>query len=447
MRNDIDPLLEGGSQEMPVLRKLVESYTPQQLSESWHELDPQQAHRIFLALDLEKKVELINLLSVGDQEDIVAFLSEQNTRLLVEEMEPDDLVDLMQKVSGEVRHSVWESLNDETKRETLFLLRFDEDDAAGLMTPRYSAIRQGRTVAEAIRFIRNKTSEAETIYYIYIVDALNRLKGVLSLRQLLMATDETRVDDIMTVDPLAVRDNTDQEEVARLMDSHDLIAIPVVNEGNRLLGIVTVDDIIDVIREEQTEDVYKMGAMDGIAHPYLDTTIIGLVKKRIPWLILLLLLGTVTTNVLHHYESIILGAAFLFIFMPVITQTGGNAGGQSSTLMIRGLATGEIQFKEFWRIVGRELTVGLLLGLATGLVIFLRSYLLPPGVELVQAAVIGSALVFVVLFSTIVGTIAPLIIARLGFDPTVMSAPLMATLIDVVGITIYFEIAKYLLRL
>ena len=187
--------------------------------------------------------------------------------------------------------------------------------------------------------------------------------------------------------------------------------------------------------------------MDGLVHPYLDTSVFGLVKKRIPWLILLLLLGTVTTNVLHHYESIVVGAAFLFIFMPVITQTGGNAGGQSSTLMIRGLATGEIHFRDFWQVMWRELFVGLLLGLGTGAVIFARSVFLPPGVETLQALAIGISLIIVVLFANIIGAIAPLAISKLGFDPTVMSAPLMATLIDVCGITIYFEIAKSILDL
>jgi magnesium transporter len=315
------------------------------------------------------------------------------------------------------------------------------------MTPRYSAIQIDRTVGQTIRFIRNKTAEAETIYYIYVVDSLSRLKGVLSLRQLLTSPDDVKIKEIMISDPVFVREDTDQEDTAKILESHDLIALPVVNDAGKLLGIVTVDDIIDVIREEQTEDVYKMGAMDGVAIPYLNTSIIGLVKKRIPWLVILLLLGTVTTNVLHHYESIILGAAFLFIFMPVITQTGGNAGGQSSTLMIRGLATGEIHFRDAWRIIARELLVGILLGIGTGVVIILRSFLLPPGINIEQSLAIGCALVFVVLFATIIGTVAPLLIAKLGFDPTVMSAPLMATVIDVVGITIYFEIARYLLRM
>jgi magnesium transporter len=429
------------------LRTLVAGFTPQSLSEIWSDFDPEHARRIFLALDLEKKAELINHLPDTEQEKIITFLSEQNTRLLVEEMEPDDLVDLMQSVSHDVRHSVWDSLSDEARKETLFLLKFDEDEAAGLMTPRYSAIQRGRTVAETIRFLKNKSSEAEIIYYVYVVDKLNRLQGVLSLRQLIMSADETPIADIMKTDPVTVREDTDQEEVAQILQAHELLALPVVDESGKLLGIVTFDDIMDVITDEQTEDVYKMGAMDGVADPYLSTSLLRLVKKRIPWLILLLLLGTVTTNVLHHYEALILNAAFLFIFLPVITQTGGNAGGQSSTLMIRGLATGQIQLRDFKRILWRELVVGLMLGIGTGAVIFLRSYFLPPGVDLSQALAIGSSLILVVFFATIVGTLAPLLIARLGFDPTVMSAPLMATIIDVVGITIYFEIAGSILGL
>ncbi len=429
------------------LRKLLSDIIPQELSDIWSALEAEEAQRIFLSLDIEKKADLISSLPDYEQEKIIRYLSERTTRLLVEEMEPDDLVDLMQSVSYDVRRSVWESLSDKAKRETLFLLRFDEDDAAGLMTPRYSAVQQELTVAETIRFLKNKSSEAETIYYVYVVDKLNRLKGVLSLRQLIVATDATLVKDIMNPDPVSVREDIDQEEVAQILRAHELIALPVLDEAGKLLGIVTFDDIMDVITDEHTEDVYKMGAMEGFADPYLSTPLHKLVKKRIPWLVLLLLLGTVTTNVLHHYEAIILHAAFLIIFLPVITQTGGNAGAQSSTLMIRGLATGQIQFRDFKRILWRELLVGLMLGLGTGAVIFLRSYFMPPGVELTQAIAIGSALIFVVFFSTFVGALAPVLIARLGFDPTVMSAPLMATLIDVAGITIYFEIAIHILHL
>jgi len=309
MAGEIDKLREGARLSTPELKALLADVTPQTLSEIWGEFDPEYARRLFLAIDIRKKADLISYLPDYEQEKIITYLSEQNTRLLLGELEPDDLVDLIQSASREVRHSVWESLSDEAKRETLFLLRFDEDDAAGLMTPRYSAVQEGLNAAETIRFLRNKSSEAETIYYVYVVDKLHRLKGVLSLRQLIMAPDATLVKDIMTPDPISVREDTDQEEVAQILQAHELIALPVVDDTGKLLGIVTFDDVMDVMNEEHTEDIYRMGAMNGRAIPYLGTSILRLVRKRVPWLIILLMLGTVTTNVLHHYESLILNAA------------------------------------------------------------------------------------------------------------------------------------------
>lgn len=444
--SDIDDRFERvGDMSESEIRDMVADEPLERLFAYWSELDNENAARVFLALTPERRVAFMNAVPTTSQERIIDFLSERNVRLLLSEMEPDDLADMLQSVSQGVRKSVWQNLSDETRRETLFLLRFDEDDAAGLMTPRYLAIQSEITTAQALRFIRRNASDVETVYYVYVVDKLKRLRGVLSLRGLLTAPDETPVSQIMTRGVVTVREDSDQEYVARVLESHDFVAVPVVDERERLLGIVTFDDVMDVIREEHTEDVYKMGAMDGMVEPYLDSSLLGLVKKRVPWLILLLLLGTITTNVLHHYESIIVGAAFLFVFMPVITQTGGNSGGQSSTLMIRGLATGEIHLRDFRRVMFREILVGILLGLATGAVIIARSYFLPPGVEFQQSIAIGVSLAMVVLIATVVGALAPLVIYKLGFDPTVMSAPLMATLIDVIGITVYFEASKLIL--
>jgi magnesium transporter len=424
---------------------IYDEHPLEQLLREWDAADEETRVAIFASLASEKRIALIKALPSSDHEPIIAALDDQGIARLLADMEPDDLVDIMQNTSAEVRHSVWNNLNEDMRKETLYLLRFDEDDAAGIMTPRYLALQSGATVDMALRFIRSSAESVETIYYIYVVDGLQRLKGVLSLKTLLTTPDTVRVGEIMEREIISVDESTDQEEVARTLETHDFLALPVVDSNGRLLGIVTFDDVIDVIREEHTEDMYKMGAMDGVVEPYFNITILGLVKKRIPWLIILLILGTVTTNVLHHYESIIIGAAFLFIFMPVITQTGGNSGGQSSTLMIRGLATGEIHTRDFWSVMARELVVGAILGLATGIVIIARSILLPPGVEFLQAVAIGASLVVVVLFSNIVGALAPIAIYRLGYDPTVMSAPLMATLIDVCGITIYFEMAKLIL--
>jgi len=429
------------------LKEFLSSVTITDLLDSWDFLSEEEQLKVFLGLPLEKKVDLVNELSPSEQEKLIEELSEQNIRAFLEGMEPDDVTDFMQAVNPEIRKSVWNNLSEEAKRETLFLLRFDEDDAAGIMTPRCMAIRASLTVSQAMNFIRKNVQNVETIYYIYVIDETKRLTGVISIKDLLSAGDLEVVRDIMETRVISVLDDTDQEEAAHILETYDLITLPVVDTYHRLLGIITFDDVIDVIREEHSEDTYRMGAIAGATARYLDTSVWGLVKKRVPWLIILLLVGTITTNVLHHYESIIFGAAFLFMFMPVIIQTGGNSGGQSSTLMIRGLATEEIHTHDFWKIFLKEMAVGLIMGIITGCVIIARSYILPPGVSIYQAVTIGSALVFVVLFSTLVGAVAPLLIRRLGFDPTVMSAPLMATLIDVCGLTIYFETARVFLDL
>lgn len=431
------------------LKKNLKEISTQDLIENWDDLSEDEEKIIFRNLPLDMKIDLMDSLSAKDQEDIIRNLTDggiSGIKQLLKEMEPDDLVDIIQSASPDVRKSVWENLSDDVKKEMIFLLKFDEDDAAGLMTPRYIAIKSNITVGQALKFIRGQhAKDVETLYIVYVVDQLKRLIGLVSLRDLLEHEDDEIIKNIMETDIISVHDDTDQEETAKIFITYGFLAVPVVDENNVLLGIVTYDDIIDVIREEQTEDVYKMGAMTGEVEPYLDTSIWGMVKKRVPWLVVLLFLGTITTNVLAHYESIVLGAAFLFIFMPVITQTGGNVSNQSSALMIRGLATGEIEGEDMWRILLRELVIGLLMGVITGAAIFFRGVLFPPEITLFQATAISISLCFVVVFSTVLGAFAPLLIHKMGFDPTVMSGPLLSTFIDVCGLSIYFEITKFIL--
>ena len=413
----------------------------------WDGLTPTEELKIFSLLDLDKKVDLIGALPPARQESLVTAMSAEHTRFLLEEMDPDDLTDFMQSISLEVRESVWNSLSDEAKQETLFLLKFDADDAAGLMTPRYLAITARRTIAQALAWIRKSANSVETVYYVYVVDQLKRLRGVISLRDMLTAEDSDLIEDIMVKMVISAREDTDQEEVARTLETYDLLALPVVDGYNRLLGIVTFDDVFAVIRDEQTEDIYRMGAMGGGTERYLDSSLWTLIKKRIPWLAILLVAATLTTNVLSFFESLFVAASVLTLFIPTITGTGGNSGTQSSTLIIRGLATGELHFHDFWRILLKEVFVGLSIGLCMGGLIVLRSVLLPPFIGIHEALTVGIALTFVVLFATLVGATAPLLINRMGFDPTVMAAPLMATFIDIAGLTIYFIAAKYLLGL
>jgi len=429
------------------LRNILSDLSASEIAEIWDQFSAEENLRIFLLIHQEKRGDLLSELPVYEQEHLIRELSEQATRSLLNEMEPDDLVDLIQSLSPELRASVWENLNEETRQETTFLLRFDEDDAAGLMTPRYAAILADITVAQALHFIRSSMDTMETIYYIYVVDQLKRLTGVVSLKDILRAKDGDLIENIMIRNVVYVKDDTDQEETARVLENHGLIALPVVDRFNRLLGIITFDDVIEVIREEQTEDIYKMGAMGGDTLSYLETSIWGLVKKRIPWLIILLVTGTITTNVLHIYQPMLVMAAFLTLFIPVITQTGGNSGTQSSTLMIRGLATGELHFRDMGKVLMKEILVGLLIGITTGGVILARAYLTPPGIELMQAVAIAISLCCVVIFATVLGALVPMLIHRVGFDPTVAAGPLMSTVIDVCGLTIFFEVSRRILNL
>ncbi|WP_319476824.1 magnesium transporter [Marispirochaeta aestuarii] len=444
---DLNEILSEQPHTPAQLNELLAGIPLAELIDQWDSLEEEQKKEVFHALDREDKGDLLISLPALEQAALTEMIGDGDFKDLLQDMEPDDLVDFIQAASSEVRKTLWRKLSPESKREILYLLRFDEDDAAGLMTPRFLAVQSHISVSQALHFLRRNAKKVEMVYYIYVVDKERRLQGVCSLKDILTAPDDAIIENVMEREIIAVREDTDQEEVAKILETYDVMALPVVNSQNALLGIITFDDIIDVIREEQTEDVYKMGAMEGGLDRYLDSSIVALVKKRVPWLIILLLVGTITTNVVHHYESLVIGAAFLFVFMPVITQTGGNTGSQSSTLMIRGLATGEIHFRDIGTVMLKEILVGLIMGFVTGGVIILRSYLLPPGIPLFDAAVIGVSLTFVVVFSTFIGALAPLVIHRMGFDPTVMSAPLMATVIDVCGLTIYFETARIFLGL
>jgi magnesium transporter len=427
------------------LKSLVVDIPMSELIEVWDDLDEEEELKIFGVLDLEHKVDLIHELPISKQEMLIKSLTGEHAKALLAEMDPDDLTDFIQSVSPEVRESVWNALEDEAKEETRLLLKYDYDDAAGLMTTRYLALRPNLRVAQALAWVRRTMQNVETVYYIYVLDPLKRLIGVVSLRDLLAGDDEDLVQNVMVKKVITVFQDTDQEEAAKILETYDLLALPVVDHYHRLLGIVTFDDIIDVIREEQTEDIYKMSAVAASRATYLESSVLSLVRRRIPWLIVLLLAATITTNVIAGYRHVLEAAVVLAFFIPIVTGTGGNSGTQSATLMIRGLATGELRFNDLGRIVGKEILIGMLIGVCLGALTIVRAMLLPPQINFNEALAVGTAMCFVVIVASLVGALAPLIISRLGFDPAVMAGPLMATLIDVSGLTIYFETARLLL--
>lgn len=295
-----------------------------------------------------------------------------------------------------------------------------------------------------MQFVRKNAQELRSLYYVYVVDRLQRIVGVLSLRNILAneeRTPDTSVADLMEDKVVSVQEDTDQEEVVKIMERYNLLYIPVIDKLDRILGIVTIHEALHVLRLEQTEDVYKMGAMEGTANRYLGSKVWHLVLKRVPWLILLLLAGTLTTNLLSAFQPLMSSTLFLIWFLPVITQTGGNISTQSSTLLIRGLARNEVSFSNLMQVFWKELRVSIILASFLSLVILLRGMYFPPGIAFEQALIVATALFFVSIFSALIGALSPLLIARFNLDPTVMTGPLMGTIIDLVGMALYFSIA------
>jgi magnesium transporter len=365
---------------------------------------------------------------------------------------PDDAADVIQAAPVEDRAHLIELLDDAMRREVVGLLAYAEDDAGGLMSPRYARLRPEMSVDEAIAYLRRQAREhAETLYYVYVLDPDQKLLGVITFRDLLMAPSDRRVRDIMHTEVVTAREDMDQEELSKLFAEHDYIAIPVVDSDGRVKGIVTVDDIVDVVREEATEDIQKFGGMEALDAPYLEIGFSRMVRKRAGWLAALFIGEMLTATAMGHFETEIARAVVLALFVPLIISSGGNSGSQASTLVIRAMALGELRLRDWWRVVRREVAAGLSLGtiLATiGLVRILAwqaAFGLYGEHYALIAMTVALSLIGVVMWGTMIGATLPMLLTRLGFDPASASAPFVATLVDVSGILIYFTVASLVL--
>jgi magnesium transporter len=367
---------------------------------------------------------------------------------------PDDAADLIQHVPPERRESCMSLLDDPTRREVSGLLAYAEDEAGGLMNPRYARLRPEMSVDEAIAYLRRQAREqTQTLPYSYVLDAEERLVGTVSYRQLFAAASADRVAEVMTGDPIAVAPDTDQEEIARLIARHRLAAIPVVDGGGRMQGVITADDIVEVEREEATEDIQKIGGTAALEAPYFDTGLMAMIRKRAGWLSVLFVGETLTATAMGRFQEEISRAVVLALFVPLVISSGGNSGSQATTLIIRAMALGEVRLREWWRVVGREFRSGLGLGAVLGTLgaigillsqAFAHRY--AEGVTVPLAITVGVSLLGVVLWGTLVGSMLPFLMRRLGFDPAIASAPFVATLVDVTGLVIYFTTAQVVMR-
>ncbi|TFU17627.1 magnesium transporter [Thermus tengchongensis] len=429
------------------LKRLLEETHPQDLLAVWDDLEGEHRYVVLTLLPKDRAAEVFANLPAEAQAEYLKTLPPWRVRELLEELSLDDLADALQAVEEEdpaLFRRLKEALDPETRAEVEELTRYEEDEAGGLMTPEYVAVREGMTVEEVIRFLRRAAPDAETIYYIYVVDEAGRLKGVLSLRDLIVADPKTKVAEIMNPKVVFARTDTDQEEVARLMADYDFTVLPVVDEDGVLVGIVTVDDVLDVLEEEATEDIHRMAAVDVPDLVYSQASPIALWMARVRWLVILILTGMVTSSILQGFESLLEAVTALAFYVPVLIGTGGNTGNQSATLIIRALATRDLDLKDWRRVLLKEGAVGFLLGLTLALLL-LGKVVLDGQWALVP--VVGLALFLIVLFANLVGALLPFALRRLGVDPALLSNPLIATLTDVTGLLIYLTLARLLLNL
>lgn len=422
------------------------------LAQDWFSLSPAERLDLFSALPADEADSFFLTLSYHEQAELVLLLSPLQRQIWLRRLAPDDVADLIQQTSEERRHELLNALDELSRREVTALLAYQEDAAGGLMNPRFARVRPDMTADEAISYLRFQARDVETIYYAYVIGNDQRLLGVISFRDLFSAERERPVRDIMHTSFVAVTEEMDQEEVAALFSTHALLAIPVVDAGGRIKGIVTLDDIVDVVTEEASEDIQKIGGMQALDAPYLETSFWQMIRKRAGWLALLFVGEMLTATAMGYFEEEIARAVVLALFIPLIISSGGNSGSQATTLVIRAMAVGEVHLRDWWRVVRREFLSGLVLGSVLGALGVLRIVLGPwlgqdfGRHSLLLGITVGISLVGVVLFGTMAGSMLPFLLRRVGLDPASASAPFVATLVDVSGLVIYFGLAQALLR-
>ena len=408
---------------------------------------------VFRILPKNKAADVFADLSSDVQMSITEKLSDKEISFIIEELFLDDAVSFIEEMPANIAKKVLLGAKPETREQINRLLNYPENSAGSIMTMEYVYLKKDMTVQDAFYKIRKNGVDKETIYTCYVIDSKHKLEGVVSVKTLLLAEQDEIVGNIMDdTNIITVKTFEDQEDVAHKVKKYDLLSIPVVDAENKMMGIITIDDIVDVIQEETTEDFEKMAAMAPSEKPYLKTSVFTHAKKRVAWLLFLMLAATVVGFIIEVYEDAIMKMAILVSFIPMLMGTGGNAGAQSSTLIIRGIAVSEIRPGDFLKVVWKELRVSLLVGGALALFNFVRIWLLYGGREGVESgirlgAVVGGTLLFTVIIAKICGSMLPLLAKKCKIDPAVMAAPLITTMVDASALIVYFAIATALLGL
>ncbi len=423
------------------------------LSEAWPTLSNLERRERFLQLSRHDAEEFWLSLKAHDQAELIAQASGTEKRSWIRILAPDDVADLIQDLGTEYREEMLSYLDPQTRREVTALLAYAEDNAGGLMSSRFVRLRPDMSVDEAISYLRIQAkTQVETIYYAYVIDTDQTLMGVVSFRELFSAQPHRKIRDMMKTDLIKIPVNLDQEKIAKIFSQQNLMALPVIDEWDHMKGIVTFDDIANVLQEEATEDIQKLGAVEALDMPYMRTPFLEIIQKRAGWLVVLFAGQMLTASAMGFFEHELQTAMVLALFIPLIISSGGNSGSQSSTLIIRALALGEIRIQDWFKVLGREIVSGIALGFILGLMGFLRILLWPSRESLYGShyvligATVAVSVLGCVLWGTITGSMLPFILKKFKLDPATASAPFVATIVDVTGLIIYFTAAHLLLE-
>jgi magnesium transporter len=440
-------------QQWDVLRDALSYFHPSDIAEILVDVPETDYAAIFRLLPRGLAGEVFSYLPQPTQEALIRSLTNDQMRNLLLQMTPDDQAKLLEELPPEVTRRLLELLTPAELKQARDLLGYPEHSAGQYMTPKYVAIRGDMTAREALEYVRRTGRDKETVNVLYVLDRGGKLVRDIRLGSLVMAEPDMKTSDIEDRPLIAVKATDDREDVVRAFEKYDVIAVPVTDNDGHMLGIITVDDILDVAQREATEDIQKIGGMEALDAPYLQVGFAKMVRKRGGWLSVLFLGEMLTATAMGYFEEEIAKAVVLALFVPLIISSGGNSGSQASTLIVRSLALGEMRLRDWFRVFGREMSTSFTLGVWLGLIGFFRIVLwqhlgwMDYGSDYVLVAItVWLSLLGVVMFGSITGSMLPFVLRRLGFDPATSSAPFVVTLVDVTGLIIYFSIALLILR-
>jgi magnesium transporter len=440
-------------QDDAALKKLLEGMQPADIGETLNSLSFEEAAYIYVQLDEETASAVLIELKEELREDILATLSTKEIAEQIDNLASDDAADVINELPEEIQEEVLSQIEDaEQAGDIADLLNFEEGTAGSLMAKELVSVYYYESVTACIEEIRRQAEDVNVMYAVYVVDEKDKLIGMLSLKKLLIAHPLTRIEEIYDKDVFSVTTSASTEDVAEIFQKYDLVVLPVVDSIGRLVGRITVDDVVDVMREEQTGEAHKMAGIEKLDESYMGTSYLGLIKKRAGWLVVLFIGESLTATAMSYFENELAKAVVLALFVPLIISSGGNTGSQASTLIVRALALGEITFRDWWRIFKKELAVGLTLGLILGVVGFMRVAIWSSFVDVYGGHwmpvgfTVALTLVGVVVWGNLAGSLFPIFLKKAKLDPAVCSAPFVATLVDVTGLIIYFSIAAVILK-